>query len=83
MVETLIACGGWYSNIYYSVIISNYIFNSRTDSQGFSHFHNGCICVLIFVCLFVFFHLRSEVMNYNIIASVSTCVLSKCRRYSL
>lgn len=55
MVETLIACGGWYSNIYYSVIISNYIFNSRTDSQGFSHFHNGCICVLIFVRLFFFF----------------------------
>ena len=38
----------------------------------------------VYLYLFAFFfQLRSEVMNYNIIASVSTCVLSKCRRYSL
>ena len=41
------------------------------------------LCTYIYIYIFFFFQLRSEVMNYNVIASVSTCVLSKCRRYSL
>ena len=46
------------------------------------------LCTYIYIYMYIyiyifFFQLRSEVMNYNIIASVSTCVLSKCRRYSL
>lgn len=45
----------------------NYIFNSRTDTQGFSHFHNGCICVLIYIYFEFFFSVTkgSNELQYN------------------